>query len=119
MEKAELQLQIVADSPVTLPGLVLVIFIAKWPAVLNNQSIDYINNFVKSFEERVKVVGIDIAQSPDLAKKFGVHDVPMVFLLADGVEIASKIGILSSAVKVIEDAIKKHRESILDKKPDV
>lgn len=76
----------------TSSGVVLVDFWATWcgPCQMMSPVIDDIAN---ECGDVVKVCKVDVDQAQNLAIRFGVMSIPMIFILKDGNEVAQFLGV--------------------------
>ena len=86
-------------------GIVLVDFYADWcgPCMMLKQELATI----KETNKDVKICKINTDEEAELAIKFGVMSIPVVYIYKDGEVVDNFIGFRSA--KEIEEIIKKHR----------
>lgn len=77
-----------ADLPV------LVEFGAEWcgPCV---RQMEVLKTFAKNFENKVKVLSVDIDESPKSTSKYGIRSVPTLILFVNGNPFHTKVGLNS------------------------
>lgn len=70
---------------------ILVDFWAEWcgPCRPLGQKLEEIS---KELGEKIKIVKVNVAENPTLAKRFGVRSIPAMILFKDGVEKEQLIG---------------------------
>lgn len=74
----------------TSTGLVLVDFWAAWcgPCKMVSPMLDAIS----TERSDIKIVKVNVDQSPESTKKFAVRGIPALFVLKDGAIVSSKVG---------------------------
>lgn len=74
-------------------GLVLVDFFATWcgPCRMMAGVLDQAEKELKD----VKIIKVDVDESEELARQFGVMSIPTIILFKDGKEVDSHIGLMS------------------------
>ena len=60
-----------------------------------------IDSLADEYDGRVKVLKVDVTESPELARSFGVSSIPFIAVLRDGELVSSKVGFAGR--KSIED----------------
>lgn len=74
-------------------GLVLVDFFATWCGPCRMMA-SVLEQAEKEFKD-VKIIKVDVDESEDLARKFGVMSIPTIILFKNGKELDSHIGLMS------------------------
>ena len=74
-------------------GLVLVDFFATWcgPCRMMASVLEQADKEIKN----VKIIKVDVDESEDLARDFGIMSIPTIMLFKDGKEVDSHIGLMS------------------------
>ena len=74
-------------------GVVLVDFFATWcgPCRMMASVLEQADKELKN----VKIIKVDVDESEDLAREYGVMSIPTIILFKDGKEIDSHIGLMS------------------------
>lgn len=87
----------------TTSGVVLVNFSATWCGPCKRQ-VPVLESLSKS-KTTLKIVKVDIDESPELAQKFGVRSVPTLILFNQGEKVETKIGLttLSELEKIVSE----------------
>lgn len=85
---------------------VLVDFFATWCGPCKMLS-PVLESAAKTLEGKVKIVKVDVDQSPELAQQFGVMAVPTMILFKDGKQVTAFSGYMPEAqlVSSIEKAL--------------
>jgi thioredoxin 1 len=76
---------------------VLVDFSATWCGPCQRQ-LPIMEKFATENPERVKVVKMDVDDSPKTTSKFGIRGVPAILLFNQGEKVDMKVGMTTSAV---------------------
>jgi len=84
-------------------GLVLVDFGATWCAPCKKQ-LPILEKFAEH-NSHVKVVKVDIDNSPDISNKYNIKSVPSLILFERGVQVGKKVGL--SSLNQLNELIKK------------
>lgn len=95
------------DAEVVNSGLpVLVEFGAQWCGPCQ-RLLPLLENLAESNSDKVKVVSIDVDESPIAAGKFGVRSVPTLIIFKGGQKVQTKVGLLSQGAleKFVSDSI--------------
>jgi thioredoxin 1 len=95
------------EAEVMSAGLpVLVEFGAQWCGPCQ-RLLPLLENLADSNSDKIKVVSIDVDESPIAAGKFGVRSVPTLIIFKDGQKIQTKVGLLSQGAleKFVIDSI--------------
>lgn len=74
-------------------GLVLVDFFATWCGPCRMMA-SVLEDAEKELKD-VKIIKIDVDESEDLARSFGIMSIPTIMLFKDGKEVDSHIGLMS------------------------
>lgn len=61
------------------------------------KQIPILKEFAELFKDKIKIVCLDIDDSPITASKFNVRSVPSLWIFKDGVKVGSKVGLTSKA----------------------
>jgi thioredoxin 1 len=73
---------------------VLVEFGAEWCGPCKKQ-LPILQKISEDYFDKVKVVKVDIDESPSLSYKFGIRSVPTMFVFKKGVKVSSRAGLSS------------------------
>lgn len=86
-------------------GVVVVDFFATWCAPC--KMLAPVLDELQSEMSEIKIVKIDVDESPVTASKYGVQSIPTIKIFKNGVEVATKMGFMpKEALKeVIEESI--------------
>ena len=85
-----------SDEVLTSEHLILVDFWAEWCGPCKGIA-PILDELANDFQGRVKVVKVNIDQSPSLPEKYGVRGIPTLLLFKDGEVIATSVGALTKA----------------------
>ncbi len=77
-------------------GLVLLDFYADWCGPCRMLG-PILEQLAAEFGDKVRIGKINIETSPDLAAKFGVQNIPALFILKNGEKVREFVGIQSKA----------------------
>lgn len=77
----------------TEKGLVLVDFFATWCGPCRMMSM-ILDESKEEIEKYVKIVKVDVDESENIARTFGVLSIPTLVLLKDGKEVFKRIGLM-------------------------
>ena len=85
------------DEAVKANPVMLVDFWAEWcgPCKMLSPAIEELSS---QYEGRALVAKVNVDESPDLARRFGVMSIPTVVVLKDGVEVERKVGLMPAPV---------------------
>ena len=85
------------DEVVKANPVVLVDFWAEWcgPCKMLSPAIEELS---ARYEGRALVAKVNVDESPDLARRFGVMSIPTVVILKDGAEVERKVGLMPAPV---------------------
>ena len=86
-------------------GVVLVDFFATWcmPCRMMAQILE---DVAEELGDKAKIIKVDVDESPNLAKQFGVMSIPTLVIFKDGAEQEKHIGVCQ--YEDCTDAIKKY-----------
>lgn len=86
-------------------GVVLVDFFATWcmPCRMMAQILE---DVAEELGDKAKIIKVDVDESPNLAKQFGVMSIPTLVIFKDGAEQEKHIGVWQ--YEDCTDAIKKY-----------
>lgn len=86
-------------------GVVLVDFFATWcmPCRMMAQILE---DVAEELADKAKIIKVDVDESPNLAKQFGVMSIPTLVIFKDGAEQEKHIGVWQ--YEDCTDAIKKY-----------
>ncbi len=92
-------------------GVVLMNFSAPWCAPCKLQE-PIIENLVRKFKDKAKVLSLDVNEMQDVAKEMGIHSVPTIVIFKQRKEIERFVGLQEEQVLVsaLERAIGLRRE---------
>lgn len=76
-------------------GVVLIDFWASWCAPCNMLS--PVIDQVASEHNEIKVVKVNVDEQGELAGKFGIHSIPTLVVMKDGVEVKRTSGLMSKS----------------------
>lgn len=82
-------------------GVVVVDFFATWCAPC--KMLAPVLEEVSSEMSEVKVLKIDVDESPETATKYGVQSIPTIKIFKDGAEVETKVGFMPK--EVLKEAI--------------
>ena len=85
------------DEIVKANPVVMVDFWAEWcgPCKMLSPAIEELS---ARYEGRALVAKVNVDESPDLARRFGVMSIPTVVILKDGAEVERKVGLMPAPV---------------------
>ena len=89
----------------TAKGVVLVDFFATWCGPCRMMS-PILEDVQKELGETARIYKVDVDESENLARKFGIMSIPSLFVFVDGVEKEHHVGLLEK--KKVIDLLKKH-----------
>jgi thioredoxin 1 len=89
------------DSNFNEEGVVVVDFFATWCAPC--KMLAPVLEEVASEMAEVKVLKIDVDESPETATKYGVQSIPTIKIFKDGAEVETKVGFMPK--DVLKEAI--------------
>lgn len=77
----------------TEKGVVLIDFFATWcgPCRMMAPILEQVQN---DFGEKVQIYKVDVDESENLARKYGIMSIPSLFLFVDGKEVEHKVGMV-------------------------
>jgi thioredoxin 1 len=86
---------------------VLVEFGATWCGPCQRQA-PILEQFKSQYDGKVKVVTVDIDESPNASASYGIRSVPSILLFKNGDKLFSKVGLMSlgSIVNEVESSLK-------------
>lgn len=76
---------------------VLVEFGAAWCGPCQRQ-LPVLEKLAEEYSNKLKVVKLDIDDSPTVTSKYGIRSVPTLVLFKDGVKLEIKVGLTSQAI---------------------
>ena len=85
------------DAAVAAAPLAMVDFWADWCGPCKMLS-PVIEEIAERYEGRVLVGKVNVDEEPELARQFGVMQIPTVVFLKDGREVARKVGAMPAGV---------------------
>ncbi|MGY3765594.1 thioredoxin [Vagococcus vulneris] len=80
----------------TSNGLVLVDFWAPWCGPCSMQS-PILDSLAKEYEDRVKIVKMNVDDNPNTAQEFGIMSIPTLLIKKDGELVEKLIGVHQKA----------------------
>ncbi len=85
------------DAAVAAAPVAMVDFWAEWcgPCKMLSPAIEELS---AQYEGRALVAKVNVDESPDLARRFGVMSIPTVVFLKDGKEVDRKVGLMPAPV---------------------
>ncbi|AQP54111.1 thioredoxin [Vagococcus penaei] len=89
----------------TSEGLVLIDFWAPWCGPCRMQT-PILEGLSKDFEDRVKIVKMNVDDNPATAQQFGIMSIPTLLLKKDGEVVETLIGVHQKAQ--LEQVFKKY-----------
>ena len=84
---------------------VMVDFFATWCGPCRMMS-PILEDVQKELGETARIYKVDVDESENLARKFGIMSIPSLFVFVDGVEKEHHVGLLEK--KKVIDLLKKH-----------
>lgn len=73
-------------------GTILLEFSADWCGPCQKQLI-ILEQIAKKYSNNIKIIKVDIDESPKLTSKFNIKSVPTIFIFKDGVKVDSITGL--------------------------
>ncbi len=89
----------------TEKGVVVVDFFANWCGPCRMMS-PILEDVQEELKDKVKIYKVDVDESENLARKFGVMSIPSIFIFKDGEMVDKSVGLIMKDVLV--DRINKH-----------
>lgn len=89
----------------TEKGVVVVDFFANWCGPCRMMS-PILEDVQEELKDKVKIYKVDVDESENLARKFGVMSIPSIFVFKDGKMVDKSVGLIMKDVLV--DRINKH-----------
>lgn len=89
----------------TEKGVVVVDFFANWCGPCRMMS-PILEDVQEELKDKVKIYKVDVDESENLARKFGVMSIPSIFVFKDGEMVDKSVGLIMKDVLV--DRINKH-----------
>ncbi len=76
--------------------LVLVDFYATWCGPCKMQS-PILHEFKEEVGDKVAIIKLDVDQTPDIAREFGILSIPTLLLFKDGQQVEKSVGLTAKA----------------------
>lgn len=76
--------------------LVLVDFYATWCGPCKMQS-PILHEFNEEVSDKVEIIKLDVDQTPDIAREFGILSIPTLLLFNDGKQVEKSVGLTTKS----------------------
>ena len=76
--------------------LVLVDFYATWCGPCKMQA-PILHEFKEEVGDKVEIIKLDVDQTPDIAREFGILSIPTLLLFNDGKQVEKSVGLTTKA----------------------